>query len=541
MRKISTAIALLALCLPLGAQNINQTVEVTNDYRTRFADFQKQGPSMTVPDSLFSFDYDFDYSVFDTPYQGAYEFSPYRIQLTPEARQRDGSRLYLRAGAGFTLHPQLEFATRLLDEKDFKIGFVADLHGYAGNYRLGRTDGAKAPGHDLSAGFSLNGQYLRPKARMSYQFGYEGIFAGEDVAEPVYVAGFNSGLLQGRIQSREGETGPFFYDVQLQYRYSGDSFPKTLDPSHIGVSNVRTAASFGPVLQEKYRILIDVLADVDFARQYGEMFGGSLAAAVMTVKPHLGFRFEGIDFDAGLKMSGTFEGEDQRFVLAPDVTARLALAAYDAEVYAGVSGGPILQGHYDLKHLNHFAPLTMGATAVVSREKLRVRAGATGRWGSRLQYEFEGGYVTAQSMPVASLLSVTTADLTAAYVQARGVWTSPRLEVDGGFRYAYMRLAAAAPGFSPSALTADLRGVYNWEQQVYAGLFVQAASLRKSLGGVYADIPGYANVGLTGEYRINARWTAWAEAGNLLGMAIERMPGYIEKSPYLTLGFSLKR
>ena len=56
MRKISTAIALLALCVPLGAQNINQTVEVTNDYRTRFADFQKQGPSMTVPDSLFRFD-----------------------------------------------------------------------------------------------------------------------------------------------------------------------------------------------------------------------------------------------------------------------------------------------------------------------------------------------------------------------------------------------------------------------------------------------------------------------------------------------------
>ena len=90
MRKISTALALLALCAPLGAQNINQTVEVTNDYRTRFADFQKQGPSMTVPDSLFRFDYDFDYSVFETPYRGSYEFSPYRIELTPEARQRDG-------------------------------------------------------------------------------------------------------------------------------------------------------------------------------------------------------------------------------------------------------------------------------------------------------------------------------------------------------------------------------------------------------------------------------------------------------------------
>ncbi len=539
MRKISTVLALLALCAPLGAQNINQSVEVTNDYRTRFADFQKQAPGMNVPDSLFRFDYDFDYSVFETPYRGSYEFSPYRIQVTPEARQRDGSRLYLRAGAGVTLHPQLEFAARVLDADDFKIGFVADLHGFAGNYRTG-VDGVKTPGHDLSAGFSLNGQYLRPKARMSYQFGYEGIFAGEDVAEPLYAAGFNSGLLQGRIQSREGETGPFFYDVQLQYRYSGDSFPKDREPAHIGASNVRAAASFGPVLQEKYKILIDLLADVDFLRKDGVMFGGSMASSVMTIKPHLDFRFEGIDFDAGVKMSGTFEGEDQRFVLAPDVTARMALPAYDAELYAGVSGGPVLQGHYDLKRLNHFAPLVKGATAVVSREKLRVRAGATGRWGSRLQYEFELGYVTAQAMPIASLRAVTTTDLTAAYVQARGVWAGPRLEVDGGFRYAYMRLLAAAPGFSPSALTVDLRGVYNWDRQIYAGLFVQAASLRKSLGGVYADIPGYADVGLTGEYRINGRWTAWAEAGNLLGMAVERMPGYVEKSPYLTVGFSLK-
>jgi hypothetical protein len=294
------------------------------------------------------------------------------------------------------------------------------------------------------------------------------------------------------------------------------------------------------VLQEKYKILIDLLADVDFLRKDGVMFGGSMASSVMTIKPHLDFRFEGIDFDAGVKMSGTFEGEDQRFVLAPDVTARMALPAYDAELYAGVSGGPVLQGHYDLKRLNHFAPLVKGATAVVSREKLRVRAGATGRWGSRLQYEFELGYVTAQAMPIASLRAVTTTDLTAAYVQARGVWAGPRLEVDGGFRYAYMRLLAAAPGFSPSALTVDLRGVYNWDRQIYAGLFVQAASLRKSLGGVYADIPGYADVGLTGEYRINGRWTAWAEAGNLLGMAVERMPGYVEKSPYLTVGFSLK-
>ena len=55
-----TLVALVALGAPLAAQNINQSVQVTNDYVTRFADFQKLGPSLQVPDSLYRFDYDFD-------------------------------------------------------------------------------------------------------------------------------------------------------------------------------------------------------------------------------------------------------------------------------------------------------------------------------------------------------------------------------------------------------------------------------------------------------------------------------------------------
>ena len=40
MKKINLAIAMMALCAPLSAQNINQSVQVTNDYVTRFSDFQ---------------------------------------------------------------------------------------------------------------------------------------------------------------------------------------------------------------------------------------------------------------------------------------------------------------------------------------------------------------------------------------------------------------------------------------------------------------------------------------------------------------------
>ena len=190
MKKINLAIAMMALCAPLSAQNINQSVQVTNDYVTRFSDFQKQGPVLGVPDSLYRFDYSFDYSVFETPYKGSYEFSPYQISVKPEARLYDGSKLFVRAGAGFTFHPQFELAWQMLQEQDFSIGVFAEAGGYAGNYRRRGVEGT-FPGRDLSGRVSVGGQYLRPAVRLSYNFGYEGIFAKEGGADPTP---FRSGI-----------------------------------------------------------------------------------------------------------------------------------------------------------------------------------------------------------------------------------------------------------------------------------------------------------------------------------------------------------
>ena len=72
---------LLTFAVSLTAQKINQSVQVTNDYETRFADFKKSEPDLVLPDSLYAFDYSFDYSVFDSPYKGSYEFTPYNVEI----------------------------------------------------------------------------------------------------------------------------------------------------------------------------------------------------------------------------------------------------------------------------------------------------------------------------------------------------------------------------------------------------------------------------------------------------------------------------
>jgi hypothetical protein len=547
--KYLTIIACVAMGAPLAAQNINQSVQVTNDYVTRFADFQKQGPALQVPDSLYRFDYDFDYSVFETPYKGSYEFAPYRIAVTPEARLYDGNTLYLRAGAGYAFRPQFELAWQMLQEPNFAIGVFAEAGGYAGKYSRRGVDGTFG-GRDLTARARVGGQYLTEASRLSYQFGYEGIFAGMNGANPAFRSAFNSAILAGRVQSRERPGSRFFYDFDVRYRYSGDNSLPAGFGSKNGENNFRVGLSVGPVLQGKYGFLIDGLFETDALRSvsndgtpnvvvFGEMFGAKVVAMLASVKPHLDFLLGPVRLDAGVRVDYSVKDRSGLFTFAPDVKARLAILEADLELYAGVRGGQNLESHYAIKQLNHFA-MRSAASASISREKLRVYGGLQGHWGTRLQYELEAGYGSYSGMPMARLYGVVAMDYKEAFGQASLSWKDERLELDGAVAYAYRRIYGSSAAYAPPAFTADVRGRYNWDKRIWAGAFVEAASGRMSLAKDGAWIAGYANVGLTGEYRIDDRWTVWGEAGNLLGMAIERAPGFVEKGPYLTVGLSLK-
>lgn len=540
MKKISilSAAVLLALTVPAGAQNINQSVQVTNDYLTRFADFQKQGGELQVPDSLLRFDYSFDYSVFETPYRGSYEFSPYRIDATPAARLSDANKLYLRAGAGYTLHPELQFAWRVLDEKNFKIGVTADAGGYAGPYRT--RGGASFLGHDLWGRAALDGEYLTDATRWTYGFGYENILAGEDVETPSFRSGFHSAILTGRVHSRPGAGGRFSYDADVRYRYSGELYDPQSERVRVGENSVHAGLALGTDLQEGIRLHGDATVDLDARREYGEMFNGTYNAVVLAVTPRVEFVTGPVRLDAGLRLDfGKNTESPGRISLAPAVTARADLPDYGLELFAAATGGQAVQTHYDLKQLNHFA-YRGNVVPYVSQEKLHLKAGAAGHWRSAFQYEVTTGFVDYASQPLVALGGVAAVDFKNVYLQLRGAWHDARLDVDGALRAGYCRLPEEAAAYAPAALTADVRGTYNWQKRIYAGAYLQASTARRSLTDMWLDMAGYADFGLLGEYRLDKRWTAWGQLGNLFGMAIERVPGNIEKSPYITLGFSLK-
>ena len=136
-KNIFVTIAVMALAVSeVHAQDLDPTVVVNRAYEGRLADVQKPLQDMQVPDSVTRFDLDFDYSVFDKPYKGSYEFNPYLLTMQPASAVQDPKDLYLRLGAGYTLHPTLDLVWALPFKGAFKMDAYASHRSYVGKYRV---------------------------------------------------------------------------------------------------------------------------------------------------------------------------------------------------------------------------------------------------------------------------------------------------------------------------------------------------------------------------------------------------------------------
>ena len=141
MRKNILAVAAALFCAVSFAQNnINPTVEVTNTYQGDPSEVHKPQIGMAIPDSLLRFDMDFGYEVFEKPYQGAYSFKPYMLAMKPDKNAYQGKELYLRAGAGYSLHPQLDFVFSPERKGPFQMSVYAGHKSYFGKYNSLKTE-----------------------------------------------------------------------------------------------------------------------------------------------------------------------------------------------------------------------------------------------------------------------------------------------------------------------------------------------------------------------------------------------------------------
>ena len=149
------SLSLLAfVCAAAYGQNLDPTVVVSRDYEGKLMEVHKPKLEMAVPDSVLRFDLDFDYSVSDSPYKGAYDFTPYLLDMKPIPVERKVGKLYLNAGAGYQLHPELDLVwSPDLKSKSFRMNVFARNRSFVGQYWDIESSGG-APGLVFDRGTS---------------------------------------------------------------------------------------------------------------------------------------------------------------------------------------------------------------------------------------------------------------------------------------------------------------------------------------------------------------------------------------------------
>ena len=517
--------------MSLYAQNINPEVQVTNEYQTRLNDVSKQGPAMVIPDSLLRFDYHFDYSVFDSPYKGAYEFSPYSVTITPDPKPYDGRKLYVSGGAGYTLRPELDVVWAAVDSKRFALNVFGSAKGFMGNYRdvvpfsFDLRKDNLYQGWDFRTAVGLDSRFRLGKVGFHAELGYDGVYTGHEVYHRD-----NCHAPYAQLSFGYDTENVFSFAGAAEYRYVYD-WLNGLEPVHD--HEVQAALNISARPRDDYRIN----TDINFVTNNYYTAGH--------IRPHAIFQLGVFDIDAGMRLGWVGD----KFSAHPDITAKVHLLKDYLQIYAGAQGQDHYTMYWQYKNNAHHYYINYAAPRPVI-EVADLYLGVDGHTDFGFQYDVKAGYRFLQDAPFWSiddrgLECLTFHECGMFHADLALSWASERFNLDGNVHLVKIPEGVPADVFEPALVRGTLKGGYNWKKRIYAGLSVDMSTDSKAVSGsvnpIYPIIPGYVNVGVWGEYRLSKRLSFWLKGYNLLNHEVRVSPLYSEAGPSVIVGatFSL--
>lgn len=554
MRRLIISAVALAFAAHAFGQDLNPTVVVTNTYEGSASAITKPDRVMNVPDSVMKFNLNFDYSVFDKPYQGAYEFHPYLVVMKPKGDPSDRSSLYFKAGAGYTFRPEATLVWSPLLGKGFSLNVHADHSSYFGLYHS--IEGAKGDDdlfHALPSGDSYKGHDMTNTAGVDLGYAWGGGNASVSVDYlGVHAKGQSTELNMNGLQavlkasSNNSQARGFFYDASLRGRFFQDE------------SRVSLRASAGHSLGSSSRIAADALLDwakMKVGSASTEVLSADPSAFLLSATPKYQFLYGRFQLSAGVCVSIPFYYAPESFsfrrgqIIYPDLHARIGLIDERLAAFASVTGGNTLNSSADIRMMRHFAYMPYAENAIgITSERLNAKLGIEGNILSMLQFSLCGGYsilsgglldyaVTAYT-PLSCLKAV---DYGYWFADLKYDFKRMGIEVDGSLGLRYAPGISEELVLSPSLLSGTTRALYNWKGRLKAGLVTDYSMKRvATFGDSTLDVPGFFDLGLVGEFSFTPNIGAWLRAGNLLGQAIQRTPFIAEKGRWVTGGINLK-
>ena len=525
MRKVLYIAVLLLSGAAATAQNLNPTVEVTNTYAREATGIEKPSQLLPMPDSLLRFNLDFDYSVRNSAYQGAYEFKPYLVQLRPQARPSSEGTLFLRGGAGYGFHPELTAVWTPFSKGGFRVNLYGDHHSYVGKY------------HDIA----LNENNTFVPAGTTYS-GME----ARSVLGANALYSFGSGMLTAdawyrNVLGKDRVFGSSNHILGAKLRYMGGTrvlFGAGVSLTHLGAQgNLRETHSKGDIMlgvpfgPNQFRICLEE-ETVHSASEYVGIIG---------LRPRYMLDMDALHIDAGILLSfsfnsnGAFYGNKSDFIF-PSVRLSYDLIPESMAIHAAVLGGEKPFVYTDALESNPFL-YSMGYNPLIATERFNIVGGVRGNLAKRLQYDASVGYAYRKgeqmygfggNFPVLRPVD----DYHIFYVDLSASYHSDYLQAECDLRYNYLTLEEIN-AFAPAAFSGHARGSYTWGGRIRGGASLDFQTAQKAH---FATLPGFADLGLQGDFQMTHSLCFWLKLGNLLNQKIQRIPLHAQQGLYFTLG-----
>ena len=568
-----------------AAQNLNPTVSVTREYEGKLLEVHKPSLDMNVPDSLTQFNLDFDYSVFENPYQGSYDFKPYSLDMRPAPEPYSGRSLYLKAGAGWRLRPSLDFVWEPRFEKRFRMAVYASHHSYVGKYRNERIDGkgtldfadGSYDGYDMETKAGIKGRADFRRGVLSFNAGYHGLH----VKDSLSASGWNAADLGLRVRSVRNDPSYFFYDASLDYRYAVQGLGSPVLPEVAGDATcLRTGdldfrGSFGPVFSPSHRFLIDLAVGVS---SYSSLF--SSTNGIFSVTPKYVITKGILDMTLGAELALKINSDDVfngfelnsgkgQFVY-PDVHIGIKAVKDYLNVYLSATGGMDRNTYASLKSRNHFFNPYFGRQlspmSENTVERFNLAAGLEGNIAGRFRYDVRFGYASLKNAPLDAVMfdasglgydiclpAIAYRNYDLVYSDILLQWESKDVSVDSRFRINSTNLGEnEIDCFEPAFFTGDIKAMYNYKKRIWAGVTADFSSRRRGLANLsyvvddgtapvlsVLHLPLYVNLGAEVEFALTSKFSLWLRGDNLLDMNVQRAPYYYSGGLGFTAGLCL--
>ncbi len=578
-------IAFVCLCAFAGetpAQEYNPTVVVTNKYRATTENARKGEIEMAVPDSVRRFDMTFDYSVFDRPYRGAYEFSPYSVDMKPAAGNRRPGIFFLNAGIGYTLHPELDVVWTPVSNGRLSLDICGSHRSYAGDYRKVGLDG-----QNRLTGLREDGrrQYwtgwnydMDNDAGASFRYDWNRVGLTADIAysglqqrDWLLSRSLDKGTAEVRVFSKDTLSGGVGFATWLKYGFGHDCMTPKYEEERVSVgeNSCKAGVSLNVPTEKAGRFVFD--AGTEMASY---MYALTHTAGLFEFAPRYRLSLKGWTFDLGLKVNVPFtshgagyeNGAKSQYVY-PAIGLSYDFRRLPLGLWLRVEGGEHMNSytsvvgdwrHFGISASRFFSQPVLENTV----ERVSASFGIRGRIRSVFGYEAFVAYSERATSPLESLriasvtlggvaqnlpvygLSYASSGLLSAGADAR--YSDDWGRVDLGLRYNGLFVRDDALQYvAPAALTGNLSVRFNIMKRIYAGVGCEFATARhgrmETSPGSLTDyrIPGFGEPYFSAEYRHSRSLAFWLRGCRLTGQTIQRTPLYAERGPELTAGLRL--